>query len=116
MGQNYLDPACVESEDELINLKVPLQLNGETKEGTVIRRKRNHDGSLVETKHKQPKLDLRIYEVKIKDGIYAEYSTNVLFENLYSQIDQEGHNFTYFDEIIELECTLCGTNSCYSWA
>ena len=49
--------------------------------------------------HHNPFLDTRRYEVEI-NGIPHEYAANVIAENLYSQVDSEGHQQLIFREII----------------
>ena len=78
------DPPYVESEDNLIGCRVSLPHLGEMQEVVVKRRKRNEDGTLVGTANNNPMLDTRIYEVELQDGLYEEYSTNVLLENVHA--------------------------------
>jgi hypothetical protein len=33
-----------------------------------------------------------VYEVEITDGEFREYAANILAENMFSQLDHEGHN------------------------
>jgi hypothetical protein len=46
-------------------------------------------------------LDTRIYEVQFPDGHMAEYTANVIAECIYSQVDDEGHQYLLLDEIID---------------
>ena len=89
------DQAFMANDDMMVGIKVPIERGGEVLEGTVISRKRRPDGSLVGTANPNRTLDTRIYEVEFPDGTYSEYATNVLLENLYSHIDDDGyHNMT----------------------
>ena len=99
------DSAVAEITDEHIGLSLDLPLNGEMKHGTVVSRKRTHDGSLVGTKHNNPVLDSRIYTVDFGEGTYADYSTNLLMENLYSQVDEDGAQYQIFNGIIDHQKT-----------
>jgi hypothetical protein len=90
-----------EIDDKYIGMKVDLPHLGEMKEGTVRRRKRTADGNLVGTANSNPIRDTRVYEVDFGDGTYQDYSTNVLVENLYSHIDDEGRSHSLLDAIVD---------------
>jgi hypothetical protein len=47
-----------------------------------------------------PMLDTREYEVLFPDGTQQSYMANAIAENLYSQVDSEGHTFAVLQEII----------------
>ena len=85
-------------------MKLPLpHPDGELKQATVQRRKRNHDGTLKGTANDNPILDTREYEVEFEDGNYAEYSANVLAENLYNHIDDNGLSHSILSSIVDHE-------------
>jgi hypothetical protein len=69
--------------------------------GTVLQRKRDRDGHLIGRYNNNPILDTRVYEVEFSDGQVLEYAANLIAENLYSQVDDEGHHQVMFDEIID---------------
>ena len=95
------DSAYMEKNDPIIGTRIQLpHESGEAKEAVVIARKRNHDGTLIGTANDNPVLDSRIYEVQFPDGSYSEYSTNVLLENLYQQIDDEGRSHSILSSIV----------------
>ena len=48
-----------------------------------------------------PILDSRIYEVEYCDGYVAAMSANVISENLFTQVDQEGTRFVLIESIID---------------
>ena len=89
-----------EIHDLLLGVQVPLPLQGESKYGKVVTRKRNLDGTLKGEYNEVPMKDSRIYEVDFGDGNYYEYSANVILENLYSQADDPNSNFTTLEGII----------------
>ena len=94
------DEAFVENDDEMVGLKIPIERGGEVLEGTVKQRKRRADGSLVGTAHSNKTLDTRMYEVEFPDGSYNEYSTNVLVENLFAHVDDNGMHHSMLKGII----------------
>ena len=101
------DSPYAEKDDRYIGVKVPLpHLDGELKQATVKRRKRNEDGTLRGTSHDNPILDTRVYEVEFEDGSYNEYSANVLAENLYNHIDENGNSHSILTSIADHEVDL----------
>jgi hypothetical protein len=91
-----------EQNDNIIGAKIPLPHNaGEMKEATVIRRKRNHDGNLIGKHNDNPMLDTRVYEVEFRDGSYAEYASNILTEDLFSQIDDDSYSYSLLSNIVD---------------
>ena len=48
-----------------------------------------------------PILDTRTYEVEFPDGTTAEYSANVIAQNMYSQCDVEGNQYLLLKEIVD---------------
>ena len=69
--------------------------------GWVKRRKRNPDGSDLGRANANPILDTRIYEVEFEDGVMAEYSANVIAENMWAQCDSQGNQHLLLKEIID---------------
>ena len=101
------DSPYAENDDRYIGVKVSLpHLDGELKQATVKRRKRNEDGTLRGTSHDNPILDTRVYEVEFEDGSYNEYSANVLAENLYNHIDENGNSHSILTSIVDHEVDL----------
>ena len=97
------DSPFAETLDSHIGVQVKLPHQGEMKLGTVKERKRDHEGNLIGKANENPTLDSRIYVVDFGDGTYSNYSTNVLMENLYSQIDDEGRQYALMVGIIDHE-------------
>jgi hypothetical protein len=70
----------------------------------VKRRKRDEDGNLVGHSHSNPILDTGLYEVEFEDGQVGTYAANVIAENIYEQLDDEGFAYTLFDSIVDHKC------------
>jgi hypothetical protein len=51
--------------------------------------------------HSNPLLDTCIYEVKFPDGHTENFATNIIAENIYSQIDAEGNQYLLLSEIMD---------------
>ena len=96
------DPPFTIDDDENIGRRVQLpHHSGEMHEAIIKRRKIAADGSLVGTRHSNPLMDTREYSVEFPDGTTAEYHANVIAENLYSQIDDEGNQYTSLSGICD---------------
>ena len=87
--------------DELINAEVLLPLNDKMQSGTVIGRAKNNDGNGQGRRDANPMLDTRIYDVMFPDGTVNKYATNIIAENMYSQVDTEGFQYQLMEEIID---------------
>lgn len=68
------------------------------------RRKRDNKGNLTGRAHPSPILDTRVFEVEFSDGHVAEYATNVIAENMFAMVDDEGYETTILKEIIGHKC------------
>ncbi len=73
-----------ESYDQYIAAEVRLPKDGKEVIGTVVARKRDHEGNPIGCSHPNPILDTRVYQVNFPDGNSAEYSANMIAECLYS--------------------------------
>jgi hypothetical protein len=65
-----------------------------------IARKRDAEGNLIGRENANPILDTRIYDVQFQDGHVESYSANIIAENIYAQVDEEGQCFVLLDEIM----------------
>jgi hypothetical protein len=71
--------------------------------GELIHQKRDHNGQPIGIHNENPILGTREYKVIFPDGTIQSYLANTLAENIYSQVDDEGHNFSILSEIIDHE-------------
>ena len=94
----YSDPPSAEKSDNLLGLKVRFD-SADGLEGTIKSRKRSSDGLLVGTHNPNPICDTRVYKVEFPDGNFNEYSANVILENLYEQVDNNGSTSALFQGI-----------------
>ena len=69
--------------------------------GKVVSRKRNADGNPIGVSSSNPILDTREYEVEFPDGTSDAYAANVIAENIFSQIDDEGHHHVLLKAIVD---------------
>lgn len=68
--------------------------------GQVKRRKCDEDGNIISHSHSNPILDTGLYEVEFEEGQVGTYAANVIAENIYKQLDDEGFACTLFDSIV----------------
>ena len=69
--------------------------------GRVIKRSWGLDGELIGHAHNNPLFDTREYEVEFTDGTHEKYQANVIAENMYAQVDDEGNEFLLLDKITD---------------
>jgi hypothetical protein len=87
--------------DQYLNSEVLLARKDKMTTGKVKSRKRTADGSLRGTGDTNPILDTRSYMVEFPDGSEAEYSANVLAENMYAQCDADGNQFLLMEAVTD---------------
>ena len=78
-----------------------LPRGGEIQRGSIKQRATDHDGKPMGVRSSNPILDTRQYEVEFLDGSTEIYNANILAENIYSQVDEEGRQMQLLDEIID---------------
>jgi hypothetical protein len=77
--------------DEYIAASILLPQGGEQKMAKVLRRRHDTKSRLpIGTRNANPILDSRQYEVEFPDGTTDIFTANLIAENLYPQIDNEG--------------------------
>jgi hypothetical protein len=87
--------------DEYIRAKLMFDFMGDdVARGRVIKRAKGEDGQPLGTRNANPILDTRMYTVQLSDGSHRELSANIIAENLYSQVNEQGHQQLIFWEII----------------
>ena len=88
--------------DEYLGAELYFEIgpDGSPRKGTIKKRLKGEDGQPIGHGHHNLFLDTWQYEVEI-DGIPHEYAANTIAENLYSQVDSEGHQQLIFHEIID---------------
>jgi hypothetical protein len=88
--------------DKHINAELQFTKSGdEALKGKVKKRKRDFDGRAVGGPHKNPCLDSSVCEVELSDGTTAEHAAGIIAENMHSQRDAEGRQFSVLQEIAD---------------
>ena len=67
----------------------------------VKKKLKDANGRPMGVANNNPILDSRMYEVGYRDGYVAEMAANVIFENLFTQVNQEGNRFVLIESIID---------------
>ena len=79
--------------DPWINAELSLPQGEDMKNAKVIRQSKDLDGKIIGTYDEKPFLNTIIYDVEFPDGKIKDYAANVIAENMYSQVDLEGHHY-----------------------
>jgi hypothetical protein len=69
--------------------------------GRVTKRLRDADGRPIGTANDNPLLDTREYAVEFRDGHVESVSANLIAQNLYSQLDDEGKRHILLTDIVD---------------
>jgi hypothetical protein len=77
--------------DNYITAQVMLPKGKGMQRATVTGRKRDANGNPIGVSNKNPILDTRMYEVEFDDGSVQEYAANLIADNVYAQVDDEGN-------------------------
>jgi hypothetical protein len=95
------DAFTVDAFDKYIGAQLQLPLHDAMSSGTVVARKRDHEGDPIGRSNANPLLDTRVYEVKFPDGSTEAYAANIIAENMYAQVDDEGRQFNILEALID---------------
>ena len=87
--------------DVLINSEVILPHQDKNVHAVVIGRHRDNQGRTIGTQDKNPILNTAVYDVQFPDGATKQYAANTIAENLYSQVDLDGHVHLMIDSIVD---------------
>jgi hypothetical protein len=87
--------------DNYLNAELLLPDGDNMVKARVIKRAKGEDGNPIGLRHKNPLFDTRGYTVEFGDGSTAEYTANIIAENLFSQVDSEGKQYMILGEICD---------------
>ena len=87
--------------DALVNAEVILPHQDKQHHAVVLGRHKLTDGSAVGRNDVNPMLSTAVYDVRFPDGAIKQYAANIIAENLYSQVDLDGHEVLVLDSIID---------------
>ena len=72
------------TQDNYVGAKVNISFGGTIRSGSVKQRSRDAEGELFGTRNSNIILDTRSYEVEFPDGDAAEFTANMIAENMFS--------------------------------
>ena len=87
--------------DHWINLEVGLPQGERNAHAKNIGRSKDADGNINGTYDLNPFANTMVYEVQFPDGQIKEYAANVIAENMYNQVDPDGHSVNFLDSIVD---------------
>ena len=87
--------------DKIINTEVMIQNGDEMAMGKVARQSLDADGRMTGTYHNNPFLNTVTYDIEFSDGQVKEYGTNIIAENMLTQVDSDGYSLSLMDSIID---------------
>ena len=87
--------------DEYIGAEVLIDVGDEKQRAVVKKRVVDANGNPVGKRNDNYMLDTREYELEFEDGTTEIYSSNIVMENIYTQVNNEGRMFVLMDEIID---------------
>ena len=87
--------------DYLIHAEVLLPQGEEFQSAKVKGRSKDINGTSIGTFDSNPILNSIVYDVEFPDGAVKQYAANTIAENMYSQLDHEGHSQSILDSIID---------------
>ena len=87
--------------DTLIGAEVLLPQGEALKSARVKSRHKDGDGHVVSTFDENPLLNSLIYDVEFPDGTIREYAANIIAQNMYSTLDENGFSKLVLDCILD---------------
>ena len=85
--------------DELINAKVILPHRDKNLHATIIGGTKDSEGNEKGRYHSNPILNTQVYDVMFPDGAVKQYSANIIAENMWAQVDHEGHQYRMLEAV-----------------
>ena len=87
--------------DTLVNAEVLMPQGDSRVKCKVKRRHKSDDGQVTGQFHQNPMLNSIIYDVEFPNGAVREYGANIIAENMYSTLDEHGHQQQIMDGILD---------------
>jgi len=94
------DDADVATFDKLVGAGVSIVRGGERMKGVVKSRALDEYGNLKGKSNPNPLLDTSEYYVEFEDGSNDHFTANIIAENVFSQVDEEGREHLLVEEIV----------------
>ena len=78
-----------------------LPINGKYMQvARVVSRSELNNGIFMGTYNKNPILDTIVFDVQFPDGSISQYTTNMIIQDIFSQVDDDGYRYQLLDHIV----------------
>ena len=74
---------------------------GNERKGRVTKRSRGHDVEPIGVTHNNPLFDTREYDGELTDVSIEKYADNIIAENMFAQVDDEGRDHLIMKDIVD---------------
>jgi hypothetical protein len=91
----------VDTYDQYVGAYARVPIGDDILNSKVVRCKREMDGTVRWRSNANSMLETRTYEIEFPDGRSDEYTANVISENMCSQCDDEGRQYSLMEGIID---------------
>ena len=88
-------------DDTYLNMELTLPYKEGQSWAKVTKRLRDANGLPIGTANENPLLDSRVYEIEYSDGYKTSLAANVIAENMFAQVDDEGNRYQLLSEIVD---------------
>ena len=90
-----------DTQDRYVGAKVNLSFRRTMHFGSIRRQARDNEGELFGIRNSNPILDTCSYEVDFPDNDVAEFTANVIAENMFSKCDDAGNQYRLMSGIVD---------------
>ena len=97
------DKFTPDSYDNYINMEIALDQGEEQPEYARVKKQlKDNQGRPIGIESENTIINTRMYEVKYQDVHTVALAANIIAENIFSQVDEEGNHSVLFDEIVDV--------------
>ena len=89
-----------DSYDKLVNAEVILHHQDKQSHATVVVKHLDSDGQENGRSNDNPVLDTTVYNGMFCNGTIKQYAANVIAQNMWAQVDEEGHQYLVLNSIV----------------
>jgi hypothetical protein len=91
-----------EAIDKYLNVELTMGIGSDSeRRGRVTKRSRGMEGDAIGRAHTNPLFDTREYDIEFTDGTVEKYTANIIAENMFAQVDDEGNMYQILSEITD---------------
>ena len=91
-----------EAIDNYLTCKLIMDVgSGNERKGRVTKRSRGHGGEPIGVAHNNPHFETREYDVEFTDGSIEKYAANIITQNMFAQVNDEGREHPIMKDIVD---------------